>query len=287
MAEFAPKTILCPVDLSSASAAVLSWARLLAQAFKARVEALHASWSEPPRYFLGDQVRSLAVEEKSEIEKLRRSLQQAARKAMGSKTNFEVLVKPGHAVQVILEHTRRHRPDLIVMGSHGHSGVARLLLGSVAENVVREAGVPVLIVRGAPLPAEQAGLRRVLCPVEVSEESRDCAQIAAGTAKALGAELQLLQAIEDGAADEQARQRLCSWFPQEARRQCSVSEVVRRGNPAEQIILFAREHAVDLIVLGAEPHHFLEFSALGRTSERVMRHAPCSVLLLPGKKPSP
>ncbi|MGE5204414.1 MAG: universal stress protein [Chlamydiota bacterium] len=283
MAEFAPKTILCPVDLSPASAAVLSWARLLAQVFTARVEVLHASWSEPPRYFLEDQVGRLAAEEKSEIEKLRRSLQQAARKALGSKTNFEVLVRPGHAVQVILEHARRHHPDLIVMGSHGHSGVARLLLGSVAENVVREADVPMLIVRGEPLPPEQASLRRVLCPVETSQESRDCAHLAASTAKALGAELQVMQAIEDGAADEQARQRLCSWFPQDARRQCSVSEVVRHGNPAEQIILFAREHAVDLIVLGAEPHHFLEFSALGRTAERVMRHSPCSVLLLTGQ----
>lgn len=285
MAEFAPKTILCAIDLSPASAAVLSWARLLAQGFQARIEVLHARWSEPPRYFLEDQIGGLAAEEKSEIEKLRRGLQQAARKALGSKANFEVLVNPGHAVQVILEHARQHHPDLIVMGSHGHSGVARLLLGSVAENVVREADVPVLIVRGEPLPPE-ASLRRVLCPVEVSEESRDCAAVAASTAKALGAELQLLQAIEDGAADEQARQRLCSWFPQEARRQCSVSEVVRHGNPAEQIVLFAREHAVDLIVLGAEPHHFLEFAALGRTAERVMRHSPCSVLLLPGRKPS-
>lgn len=284
MVEFAPKKILCPVDLSAASAAVLSWARLFANAFGSEVEVLHARWSEPPRYFLEDQVGKMAAEEKSQSENLSRSLQQAVRKALGPKAKSKVLVKEGHAVQVILEHTTKPDPDLIVMGSHGHSGVARLLLGSVAENVVREAGVPVLIVRGKPLLAGQADLQRVLCPVENSDQSGDCALVAANIAKNMHATLQVMHVVEDGEPDEQARQHLCDWIPENTRARCRVSEVVRHGDPAEQIVLFAREHTTDLIVLGAEPHRFLEFANLGRTSERVMRHSPCSVLLLPGKK---
>jgi len=285
MVNFAPQVILSSIDLSPASAAVLSWARLFAKAFKAEIEVLHAGWSEPPRYFLEDQVGGLATSEKSEIEKLSRSLQQVARKALGNKLKFKVQVKEGHAVQVILEQARQHRPGLIVMGSHGHSGVARLLLGSVAENVIRETDVPVLVVRGQALPAGQSGLQRVLCPVKLADSGRDCALAAASIASNLAAELLVMQAVEDGEPDRQARQRLCQWLPKEERGRCQVSEVVLRGNPAEQIVLFARQHAIDLIVLAAEHHRFLEFATLGRTAERVMRHSPCSVLLLPDKKP--
>lgn len=283
MAQFAPKVILCPVDLSAASAAVLSWARLFAEAFGAEIEVLHASWSEPPRYFLEDQVRGLAAEEKAATRELTRSLQQAARKVLGAKVKFKVLVREGHAAQVILEHARQLRPGLIVMGSHGHSGVARLLLGSVAENVVREAATPVLVVRGEPVPAGQAGLQSVLCPVKLAEAGRECAQAAATIASALRAELSLLQAIAHGDTD-QPKQRLCPWIAEEGRGSCRVSEVILRGNPAEQIVLFAREHDIDLIVLTAEPHRFLEFATLGRTAERVMRHSPCPVLLLPARE---
>lgn len=280
MSEFAPRAILCPVDLSPASAAVLSWARLLAEKFSAEVEVLHASWSEPPRYFLEDQVSGLAAEEKTEIDQLNRSLRQAARKALGPKTKFKVAVKEGHASQVILEHARQQHPSLIVMGSHGHSGVARLLLGSVAENVVREAGVPVLVVRGEPLAAGQLGLQRVLCPGELS--GNDCLPAAAHIAGTLGAELVLMQAVQNDS--QQTTGDLCQRISEEDRGRCRVSQVVRRGNPAEQIVLLAREQAINLIVLPAEPHQFLEFVTLGRTVERVMRHAPCSVLIIPAAK---
>lgn len=282
MTEFAPGMILCPVDLSAASVVLLSWARLLAERFSAEVEVLHASWSEPPRYFLEDQVSGLAAKEKVEIDQLSRSLRQAVRKALGPKTKFTVEVKEGHAARVILEHARRHHPGLIVMGSHGHSGVARLLLGSVAENVVRETGetgVPVLVVRGGPLPAGQAGIARVLCPVELSAEG--CAPTAAHIAGTLGAELLLMRAVQHS---QPPTTDLCQEISVEDRSRCRVSEVVRRGNAAEQIVLFAREHAINLIVLRAEPHQFLEFATLGRTVERVMRHAPCSVLILPGSR---
>ncbi|MGZ4832050.1 MAG: universal stress protein, partial [Terriglobales bacterium] len=55
---------------------------------------------------------------------------------------------------------------------------------------------------------------------------------------------------------------------------------VHTGDTAEQIVVFARQHDSDLIVVGAEPRRFLEFTVLGRTTERVVRHGPCSVLVV-------
>jgi nucleotide-binding universal stress UspA family protein len=281
MSEFVPKQILCPVDLSPASTAVLSWARLIAEAFESRVEILHADWSEPPRYFTEGQLSTLDSEAQRERRMLKRDLHDVGRKVLGPHISFTVSVVEGHAVDVIRGRLRNSPPDLVVMGSHGRSGAARLLLGSVAENVVREAQCPTLIVRGPEISAGQRQSKRILCPVNLTETARECAEVASGVAAALEAELSVLQAVENGVPDGGAREQLCRWVPENVRTHCRVSEVVLQGDAAEQIILFARRENVDLIVLGAQHRSFLEFSTLGRTTERVLRHAPSSVLLVP------
>lgn len=282
MSKFAPKQILCPVDLSPASNAVLSWARLIAEGFGSRVEVVHADWSEAPRYFTEGQLSALDSEAELRRQMLERDLQEVAQKVLGPRVSFTTSVVEGHAVEVVLKRLRNSPPDLVVMGSHGHSGVARLLLGSVAENVVHEAHCPTLIVRGAEIPAEQRQLQHVLCPVNLTDTARACAELASAVATALGAELSVMQAVEDNTAHvDGTRQRLCQWVTDDTRRHCRVSDVVLKGDAAEQIILFARREKMDLIVLGAEHRSFLEFSTLGRTTERVLRHSPSSVLLAP------
>lgn len=281
MTKFAPKRILCAVDLSSASSAVLSWARLIARAFAARVEVLHASWSEPPRYFTEGQLTEIGSEVKEQLQTIKREVQALAHIVLGPDVPYTVSVIEGHATDVLLARLRESPPDLIVMGSHGRSGFARLLLGSVAENITREAGCATLIVRGPEIPHGGHRLKRVLCPVNSTDTARESAQVASAVAEKLGAELSFLRATEDQAADEAARQQLCRWVPAEVRGHCQVSEAVVRGDAAEQIILFARRESVDLVVLGAERRAFLEFSTLGRTTERVLRHGPSSVLLVP------
>lgn len=281
MPKFAPTQILCPLDMSSASTAVLSWARLMAETFGASVEILDADWSEPPRYFTEDQLSALDSEAERQRQLLKRDLMDLGRKVLGPRIPFTVSVVEGHAVDVILGRLRKSPPDLVVMGSHGRSGVARLLLGSVAENVVREAHCSTLIVRGPEISREQCQLRRVLCPVDLTKAARECAEIASEVASALGAELSVLQAVEDGVHEGGTRRQVCRWVRENVRTHCRVSEVVLKGDAAEQIILFARREKVDLIVLGAEHRSFLEFSTLGRTTERVLRHGPSSVLLVP------
>lgn len=282
MSEFAPKQILCPVDLGPASSVVLSWARLLAERFAAKVDVIHADWTETPRYFTGEQLGTLEAEAASRRLALETDLRDFTRKVLGARIAFSVSVVEGHAVDVVLRRLTQNPPDLVIMGTHGRGGVARILLGSVAENVVHETHCPTLIVRGPEIPSGVDHLQRVLCPVNLTDATRDCIQTASGIAVALGAELGVLQAIDDGIAEEEVtRQILCERVPESIRRHCRVSEVVLKGDPAEQIILFARREKTDLIVLGAEPRSFLEFSILGRTTERVLRHGPSSVLLLP------
>lgn len=280
MKIFAPKQILCAVDLGPASRLVLGWARLFAQAFGARVDVLHSDWIEPPRYFTPAQIQVITAESEKRKTKLLEELAGMARQMFGPQAELVVNVVEGHPVPVLREHVKAHRPDLVVLGSHGRSGVARLMMGSVAENIVRESPCPTLVARGGEMAPP--AISRILCPVSFAESARQCLETSAALAAAFHAPLDVLHAAEEpGMRPEEVHDRLCQWVSGEARRRCEVTEVVRHGNAAEQIILYARERPVDLIVLAAQHRPLLELTTLGTTTERVMRHSPCSVLVLP------
>jgi nucleotide-binding universal stress UspA family protein len=261
---------------------VLSWVRLIAKAFGAQIAIIHVDRSEYPRYFTEGQLDELASEAVIRRTTLENQIRDLAQRLLGPDLPLTVSVVEGHAVDVILEYLRKSPPDLVVMGSHGRSGVQRLLLGSVAEYIAREARCPTLIVRGPEIPEGQDRLNRVLCPVNLAGASQVCAAVASTLAEKLGAELSVLQAVEEDALPEDvAHQRLCQWISEGLRSHCHVSEIALKGDAAEQIILYARREEIDLIVLGARRRPFLEFSTLGRTTERVLRHGSSSVLLVP------
>jgi nucleotide-binding universal stress UspA family protein len=271
--------------LSSASPIVPGWVRLFAEAYHATVEVLHADWLEYPPYFLPSQTGELAGEKRKHRATLDNILAKLAQGSLGPNLSHEITILEDHPVEAILKYAEEHQPDLIVMGSHGRSGVARMLLGSVAENVMRHAAVPTLVVRTYAEKSAPQKISRVLCPVNFTEHGFRCLELSAGMAAAFGAELMVIHSIEQSYADlEQAREALCQWVPETARRHCSVTEAVRHGSPAEQILMAARDRAVDLIVLGAQHRPLLEFTTLGTTTERVMRHADSAVLVLPGKQ---
>jgi nucleotide-binding universal stress UspA family protein len=285
MPQFAPQSILCPVDLSSASPTVLRWARLFAETYRAKLEVLYADYLEYPPYFLPSQVEDLAAKEKQHRAALEESLVALACGNLGPSVRHEITILEGHPVEAILEHAATRHPGLIVMGSHGRSGVARVRLGSVAEHVMREAATPTVVVRALAGEQDQPRISRVLCPVNFTEQGQQCLELSARVAAAFRAQLVVVHSIEQEGADlEETRDRLCQWIPRTVRQDCYVTEAVRHGNPAEQILLAARDAAVDLIVLVARRRPFLEFTTLGTTTERVMRHADSAVLVLPGEQ---
>jgi nucleotide-binding universal stress UspA family protein len=170
---------------------------------------------------------------------------------------------------------------LIVLGSHGHDGMARSLLGSVAENVVRESAFPTLVVKGTDLAPGQGTLKSLLCPVDLTNLATQCLEASLDLACAFGATIDVLRVLPENTANAAGElDMLREWVGEVARARAPVSETVRTGETAEQIIIFARQHAADLVVVGAERRKFLEFTVMGRTTERVVRHGPCSVLLL-------
>ncbi|MEJ2007669.1 MAG: universal stress protein [Acidobacteriota bacterium] len=280
-----PNNILCPVDLSPVSDGTLRWAGLFARTFNTRVEVVYADWWEPPRYFTEAQIQALARQEQAGEKALQSELSELARATLENVAPYNVAVVEGHPTEQILERARKLMTGLIVMGSHGRTGMARLRLGSVAEDVVRRSVCPVLIVKSAKDPGRLPGIENILCPVNFTSLSQQCLEISSELAKAFGARLWVVHATDGEEMNlDEVHKRICEWVPQDVRGRCEVSEVVRQGNPAEQIVLMAREHSADLVVIGAQHRPFLEFTTLGTTTERVMRHSLASVLVVPTTK---
>jgi nucleotide-binding universal stress UspA family protein len=145
MWSYPPRKILVAVDFGEAAAAAVRVAGELARKFDAELTAVHTESFEAPPYFTREQITA--------IEKQRRAARKEAQRYV-QRFSEPLAQRPVTAVvseiapaEGILDAARGH--DLIVMGTHGRRGPARWWAGSVAERVVREAEVPVLVVRGS------------------------------------------------------------------------------------------------------------------------------------------
>ncbi len=139
------RNILCPVDFSAPSRAALRAAAELAVQFESRLTLLHvyqvpvlgypeAGPGSPFRTSMAELAGRDLAEWKQEAERLAR------------RTVATVCLE-GVPWDRIAKYTQEHRPDLVVVGTHGHTGLMHVLIGSVAERVVRHAACPVLVVR--------------------------------------------------------------------------------------------------------------------------------------------
>jgi nucleotide-binding universal stress UspA family protein len=148
--------ILVPIDFSPPARAALQYARFLADKLGASVEVLHVF--EPPGYVGPDTLALLPItaghhewgETKAEVE---RQVEQFLAEAAGSPVTRTVRVEAGEPSDAILRVAAEDRADLVVMGTHGRTGLSRLLIGSVAEAVLRRSSCPVLTLR---LPTKAA-----------------------------------------------------------------------------------------------------------------------------------
>ncbi|MBW1883366.1 MAG: universal stress protein [Deltaproteobacteria bacterium] len=187
--------------------------------------------------------------------------------------------------------------DLILIGTRGNTGFKHLLLGSVAEEVVRVAQCPVLTVHpGDDRPIEP--VRSLLFPTDFSPAAEQA--LAAATRLLIGSEktkILLLHTyhiapavvplggfgggvapvlVDD--AHQLAEQATRPSAEALRTRGFDVEVLIERGDPAEIVIEKAAEHDVDLIVMGTRGHSKIRQFLLGSTAERVVEHAPCPVL---------
>ena len=283
METFQPKFILCPTDFSEPATQALHYGKHLANCFDARLVVLYAEPFFPPPYFTSGQVEELV----KTIERFKGAaheyLTRYVSEHIGDSNKVEMVVADSQPVSAILLTAEEKKADVIVMGTHGWSGINRFVLGSVTEKVLHATDRPVLTVREKKGTAElsRVSVQQVLCPINYSEVAHKALEHAVEMSRCFKAELLVLHVIESQSTDvkdEDEHNHLCAWVPDGIRSRCSLREIVRRGDAAEQIIETATSAGCDMIVLGAQHKRFHDTTVLGTTTLRVTRHAPCPVL---------
>jgi nucleotide-binding universal stress UspA family protein len=222
---------------------------------------------------------------------LRRVL--TARRA--SDVKVEIVVRKGKVVQEILAQAKADRSDLVVIGSHGRGGVERLVLGSVAEKVLRLATCPVLTVRSGVKLARRSRspFETILCPTDFSAAANAAVAYAKRFAQQADAKLLLMSAVEwpfrealmAGAVarlqqqiESNASEALAHLLPRPASNGPRTEAIVTAGKASGAIIKVARARSVDLIVMGVSGRGALDVALLGSTTHHVVREGAWPVL---------
>ncbi len=196
------------------------------------------------------------------------------------KPDFQVTVTTGYPYAAIIECARSSDAELIVVGAGRAPGIARTILGSVAERVVRYADRPVLIAR------PDYGLR-VMIATDLSQQSTPA--LHAGVAEARRRNVPALlvyclpRDVADLAMDEQQLIEAQAYRQLEAVRLANNINAECRvliGDPADLLVRSALGECVNLVVVGARGITGLARVLLGSVSEHIVRHAVCSVLVV-------
>jgi nucleotide-binding universal stress UspA family protein len=269
MMTFPPRRILAALDFTSPSLRAWKRARALADRFGAAVDVLYVVPFEAAGAGLYPLPRPSLVEF--------RALRARVRKIVGE--DPRVIVMEGDPAACILKTAASRKSDLIVMGSHGRRGVARVMLGSVAEAVARRSPAPVYIEREGGVEP-----RAVLAPVHFTSYANRGFLYAAAAAAGLGARMTALFVNPDPIWGGNATLRLRTLvesLPAELRARCDV-RVLPGEDAAEGIVRAAAKH--DLLVLVAHRKSILGDAVFGTTAERVLRRTRKSLLIVPHAK---
>ncbi|MDX1530736.1 MAG: universal stress protein [Rhodothermales bacterium] len=265
-------TILVPTDFSDCAAHAYAHAARLAERTSA---AVHALYARVP----GDDVNCP---------------DEPAEKGWPEPCARRIERDGASVAETILHVAEEGDADLIVMGTHGRTGLHHAMLGSVAEKVLRLAPCPVLVVpERAPDAGAAGGVRRVLAPVDFSEHARLAVAHAKALAALHGAALDVLHVVEEAAIPTAygLEPVLVVSPPVLERAEAAVRQVVagvpgpevpvavhaEAGYAASDIVRFAEGVGSDLIVMATHGRTGIKHFLLGSVTERVVRRAPCPV----------
>ncbi len=288
------RKILCSTDFSPGSEHALALAVQLAQASKASLVISHA-WFVPPLAYAGE-AWTLATEVIDHMVKdgelgLATASAQASRLGVANVTSLLVNGRPDDQIVSTLNGDPSF--DLVVVGTHGRTGLQRVLLGSVAEQVVRHAPCSVLVARPR---LGDAPIKSVLCPVDFSDSSRRALDMAAELVTPGGAGITLLHSIDLPARygedptlmtavdeiDARTGKLLENWAHQvraTTGATITITMQTRRGGPGAQILGALEQTTFDLVVMGSHGRTGIRRALLGSVAEKVIRHASCPVLV--------
>jgi nucleotide-binding universal stress UspA family protein len=292
-------TVLVATDFGPTSAAALAYGRALARTFDATLHVLHVV----ENFFL----RATPADPHAMVAARTRALREQLTEDDRDSLRASAIVKVSDDVaDAITGYARTQTINVIVLGTHGRTGMQQLLVGSVAERVVRTAPCPVVTIREtgrAVVPAHQKSeaamitLKNILVATDFSEPSDAALAYGRQLARTFGAKMRVAHVVDDVLAraygggdgfvfaDPTLQEDVEAAALQHVERLIIGDEalgaepiVLRSTTPAFAIVDYARAHAIDLIVMGTHGRGAVAHLLMGSVAERVVRTAPCPVL---------
>jgi nucleotide-binding universal stress UspA family protein len=289
------RRILCATDLTEFSNQAVRFGIVLAETFLAKLFVCHVV--PYPAIPMNSGGAALPVDYLDDVTAFAK--QELAALVGDRAVEWAPLVASGSIPDTIADLVAEHRIDLLVVATHGRTGIKRLFLGSVTERLLRTTSRPLMIVTppaGGAQPDDPAPrFNRILAGCDFSQDSVNALTYALSLAQEFESELHLVHVIEPiayrdvllpstalNAEDESLvtplDQRLQALVPESARNWCDVRPTCLNGRPYEALTAYAESENVDLIVLGVRGHGLVEQMLLGSTTDRVIRHTTRPVL---------
>jgi nucleotide-binding universal stress UspA family protein len=288
------RNILVPVDFSPTAQYAVDLAVSLARRFRARLTLLHVvedasalSYSFPGKGGEAANQRSADA-----FERLSAMLSPEDQDDL----DLQILIRSGNIEAELLAAIPANLESIVVMGTHHHGLIQRVLIGSVTQDMLRKLPVPVLTVS---CDSKRKTLSRVLFATDLTESSQEGFKFALDLVRTLGAHLMVVHAIEpvplslgggmplfDTLAERQilhkvARRKLEELEQECARQQVMVTSQISEGIAAEKILEASENCDSELIVLTIQHKGLIERGLLGSTAERVVRDSRVPVLSFP------
>jgi nucleotide-binding universal stress UspA family protein len=284
------KKILVPLDGSNLAELALAYAEEIATAFNSEVVLLYVNESKESQY---RHMHRLYLEEMAE--RVKEHFKKRAR--------VKTVVLSGEPAEEIINYAEKNDVSVIIMASHGRSGITAWVMGNVASKVL-QARVPVLLIRVSK-PSKKAPrerlLERILLPLDGSEAGEAAVPYVRELAGKLGLEVILLGVVPAGQHirtvggldyilypepemdlyKKEAREYLDKLYQRLAVKKGKVSVSLKIGdNVAGEIIKFAKRRGVSLIAISAHGHSGIEKWVFGSTASKIVQASRMPILLV-------
>jgi len=299
------QNIIIPIDFSKMSMQAIQIARQLARRFGASIHLAHVRQFNCAADFVAPAPPivpfSFAAYQQNGEQTALKELKKVASEGGVPSASCDVL-SGAPPFDEICRLAQTVPADLVVMPTHGRTGLKHIFLGSTAERIVQHSSCPVLVARGKALQSNNGSpfrIKKIVVPVDFSNCSREGLRYAIGFANEFDARIILLHAtylgyvyssegtaIYDIPSLQKAARKNAERKMRELIRSVNFGAVkfetaFTEGSPVIDICAFAKDHDVDLIITSTHGLTGFQHVLIGSIAERVVRHAPCSVLVVP------
>ena len=281
--QIALKNILFATDFDVSAGRALPFAIALADHYRAKLYAVHVIPQEAYAFTRPESVGRILKETQGYAG---HALNQLIYLLRHRGRPCKPLLGHGDVAKVVIEFTQEYAADLVVVGTSSHMGLAKVFLGSIAEEIIREAPCPVLTVGRHVMVEASAWVQSIVCATDFSPESLRAAEFAVSLAREYKAHLTLTHVIEEALGEsthlaiQVSEKRLREMIPPDTELLYEPQVLVEIGPVADRILSVAAELPADIVVMGVRGAGTFARTArhFGSVTHKVVSLATCPVL---------